>query len=64
MKFLSGKKALPSKEEMQANTDAEMQRRWDKGYKKRQAHMMGDDQVNSGPINSLRNWNNIFIILF
>lgn len=45
MKFLSGKKELPSKLEMQADTDAEMEERWQRGYKKRQAHMMGPDQI-------------------
>lgn len=45
MQFLSGRKERPSKKEMLADTEAEMQRRWNKGYKKRQAHMMGTDQV-------------------
>lgn len=48
MKFLSGKKPMPSKEEMLSNTEMEMQKRWDKGYKKRQAHLMGEDQVRFG----------------
>lgn len=45
VKFLSGQKAMPSKEVMTSDTEVEMQKRWDKGYKKRQAHMMGTDQV-------------------
>lgn len=45
MKFFSGKKPMPSKKEMLRDTEIEMQKRWDKGYKKRQAHMMGKDQV-------------------
>lgn len=45
MTFLSGRKSWPSKDDMQRNTIIDMQKRWDKGYKKRQAHMMGTDQV-------------------
>ncbi|CAD7088006.1 unnamed protein product [Hermetia illucens] len=44
LKFFSGKKALPSQKEMMEDTDREMQERWKRGYKKRQAHMMGADQ--------------------
>lgn len=44
VKFLSGAKELPSKEDMLRETEEEMQERWDKGYKKRQAHMMGPEQ--------------------
>lgn len=35
---------LPSLHEMLLDTDMEMEARWKKGYKKRQAHMMGEDQ--------------------
>lgn len=35
---------MPSKAEMIRDTEEDMQKRWDKGYKKRQAHMMGSDQ--------------------
>lgn len=45
MKFFSGKKAWPTKEKMLHDTEVDMQKRWDKGYKRRQAHMMGPDQV-------------------
>lgn len=45
IKFLSGQKLMPSKQVMKSDTENEMQKRWDKGYKKRQAHMMGTDQV-------------------
>ena len=41
LKFLTGGKALPSKEEMQADTDREMADRWDRGFKLRHAHVMG-----------------------
>lgn len=44
VKYLSGLKKLPSKEEMMADTEREMSDRWARGYKKRQAHMMGPDQ--------------------
>lgn len=43
--FLSGRKAMPTKEKMTEDTENEMEKRWAKGYKKRQAHMMGTDQV-------------------
>lgn len=45
MAFWKGNKELPSKEEMLEDTEKEMQRRFAKGYKKRQAHMMGEEQV-------------------
>lgn len=35
---------MPTKEEMIRNTEENMQMRWNRGYKKRQAHMMGSDQ--------------------
>lgn len=35
---------MPSQESMLADTEAEYEERWAKGYKKRQAHMMGPDQ--------------------
>ncbi|XP_018577185.1 senecionine N-oxygenase [Anoplophora glabripennis] len=41
---LNGSMRLPSSEEMRMHTDREMQRRWEKGYSKRQAHMMGQYQ--------------------
>lgn len=44
VKFLSGEKELPSKEEMLRDTKEEMELRWTKGYLKRQAHMMGPEQ--------------------
>lgn len=44
MKFLSGAKEFPSKEDMLRETEEEMQERWDKGYKKHHAHMMGPEQ--------------------
>lgn len=45
MTFLSGRKPWPSKDEMLKDTETEMAKRWARGYKKRQAHMMGTDQV-------------------
>lgn len=45
MKFLTREKELPSREEMLRETNDEMEKRWAKGYKKRQAHMMGPVQV-------------------
>lgn len=45
MKFLSGEKPWPTKAEMLKDTEEEMQKRWSKGLKRRQAHMMGTDQV-------------------
>lgn len=45
MKFMTGEKKLPSKEAMLKETNDEMETRWAKGYKKRQAHMMGPVQV-------------------
>lgn len=45
LKFFSKQKDLPSKEEMLAETNREMEERWAQGYKKRQAHMMGPAQV-------------------
>lgn len=44
VKFLSGQRELPTREEMLADTEQEMQERWDRGYKRRQAHMMGPEQ--------------------
>lgn len=44
MQFISGKLQMPGKEKMIRSTEEEMQMRWDKGYKQRQAHMMGSDQ--------------------
>lgn len=35
---------MPTKEQMQEDTDEEMAARWARGYTKRQAHMMGPDQ--------------------
>ncbi|XP_062563498.1 senecionine N-oxygenase-like [Armigeres subalbatus] len=44
IKFFSGEKQLPSQEEMEADTNAEMEERWSRGMKKRQAHMMGPQE--------------------
>lgn len=47
MKYWTGEKDLPSQDEMLNETKSEMILRFSKGFKKRQAHMMGEDQVNS-----------------
>jgi dimethylaniline monooxygenase (N-oxide forming) len=44
VKFLSGAKKFPSKAQMNTDTEREMAERWERGYKKRQAHLMGPDQ--------------------
>lgn len=44
LKFLSGGKAFPSREEMLADTEKEMAERWARGFSIRKAHAMGDDQ--------------------
>ncbi|CAO1382341.1 unnamed protein product [Diamesa hyperborea] len=43
LKFMTGLKELPSKEEMMEETDREMEQRWERGLKKCQAHLMGTD---------------------
>lgn len=45
LKYLTGELTLPSKEEMQADTDRQMNERLSKGLKKKHAHMMGPFQV-------------------
>lgn len=45
LKYLTGGVRLPSREEMQTDTDKEMGKRWADGLKKRQAHRMGPLQV-------------------
>lgn len=44
MKYFSKQKQLPSKADMLKETNDEMEERWAKGLKKRQAHMMGPVQ--------------------
>ncbi|XP_025836607.1 flavin-containing monooxygenase FMO GS-OX-like 2 isoform X2 [Agrilus planipennis] len=44
VKYLDGDLKLPSEEEMREDTEKDMQLRWEKGYNKRQAHMMGPGQ--------------------
>lgn len=43
VKFYSGQLPMPGKEEMLLDHEREMNERWGKGLKKRQAHMMGAD---------------------
>ncbi|KAL3286893.1 hypothetical protein HHI36_001380 [Cryptolaemus montrouzieri] len=43
-KYLNGSMELPSKDRMINDTEQDMQARWEKGYTRRQAHMMGPDQ--------------------
>lgn len=45
MEFLTGQKALPSKDDMLDDMKQDIDRRMKKGYKKRQMHLMGPDQV-------------------
>ena len=45
MKFYSGQKALPSKEDMLQDTKKEMSDRWSRGLSKRSAHFFGFNQV-------------------
>lgn len=42
--FATGRKKLPSKTEMMADHDQEMTERWSRGFRKHQAHLMGEDQ--------------------
>lgn len=42
--FLTGRKPLPSKEEMLKDQQLEMGERWKRGLRKHQAHLMGEDQ--------------------
>uniref|UniRef100_A0A1B0B9Z9 Flavin-containing monooxygenase n=1 Tax=Glossina palpalis gambiensis TaxID=67801 RepID=A0A1B0B9Z9_9MUSC len=44
MKFWTQQKSLPSQYEMLTDTKQQMDARFAKGYKKRQAHMMGEEQ--------------------
>ncbi|XP_019865641.1 senecionine N-oxygenase [Aethina tumida] len=44
-KFMNGSMQLPSADEMRMHTENDMQARWAKGYTKRQAHMMGPEQL-------------------
>lgn len=44
-KFMTGSKKLPTKQEMLADTNREMEERWAKGYPKKKAHFMGPDQA-------------------
>jgi len=45
IKYIWQNKNAPSKDEMLRDTNTQMGKRWANGYKKRQAHMMGPDQV-------------------
>ncbi|KAG5680259.1 hypothetical protein PVAND_009778 [Polypedilum vanderplanki] len=42
--FMTDKKKIPSKTEMIEDSEKEMNKRWSKGFKKHQAHLMGCDQ--------------------
>ncbi|ETN67912.1 dimethylaniline monooxygenase [Anopheles darlingi] len=41
--FYSGRLPMPTREEMERDHEREMSERWNRGVKKRQAHMMGPD---------------------
>lgn len=42
--FMTKRKQLPGNDEMFQDFDKEMNRRWEKGLRKHQAHIMGEDQ--------------------
>ncbi|XP_058465155.1 senecionine N-oxygenase-like [Malaya genurostris] len=44
LKYYSGEKRLPTQQEMITDMNAQMERRWEQGYRKSQAHMMGPAQ--------------------
>lgn len=44
MKFLTGEKKLPSKSEMYADMQIQLQKHWGKGYGKRYTHYLGVEQ--------------------
>lgn len=44
LKFITGQQPMPTKVEMIQDMEKDMQIRLEKGYKRRQAHMMGTDQ--------------------
>lgn len=44
LSFMTRKKQLPAKDEMLLDYTNEMSQRWDKGFKKHQAHSMGENQ--------------------
>ncbi|EDW74760.1 uncharacterized protein Dwil_GK15848 [Drosophila willistoni] len=46
LSYFTGKNELPSTEDMRLETAKSMQTLWEKGYRKRQAHMLGVDQIN------------------
>lgn len=43
LKFMSGQKKLPSKEEMMKDYEVDMEQRWKKGLPKKKGHVMGPD---------------------
>lgn len=42
--YVTGRKILPSKQELLNLHEAEMSARWSRGFRKHQAHLMGEDQ--------------------
>lgn len=45
MKFISGQKKFPSKYEMFADMNEQMEKHWKKGYNKFKSHFLGPEQV-------------------
>lgn len=45
MKFITGEKKLPTKYEMIEDMHKQLQRHWDKGYRKRYTHYLGPEQM-------------------
>ncbi|KAH8402270.1 hypothetical protein KR009_010889, partial [Drosophila setifemur] len=46
MSYYNGTNKLPSKKEMQNDTQERMEKLWNEGYRKRHAHMLGPEQIN------------------
>ncbi|XP_053685201.1 senecionine N-oxygenase-like [Sabethes cyaneus] len=44
LRYYTGEEKLPTKDEMLADMQQQMEQRWKEGYRKRQAHMMGPAQ--------------------
>lgn len=44
MKFLSGEKQLPSRQEMLEDMWAQVEHHWNKGYRRHQTHVLGPEQ--------------------
>lgn len=45
LKYWTNALEMPSKDDMLKDTDIQMKKQWDKGNSKREAHLLGPDQV-------------------